>query len=109
MTEDRIQRLIELPYPWRDERVLRHLYEEQDLTPREIAHRLECATSTAREWLDRFDIEPRSTNPPSGNVRAGRKGLARQLERMDPDAIGEAAPDGDDDWRGYYARERGDA
>lgn len=45
---------------WRDEDVLRGLYEDRRMSTREVAAELGCDDETVRFWLHRFDVEVRT-------------------------------------------------
>jgi predicted DNA-binding protein YlxM (UPF0122 family) len=47
--------------PWQDEDHLRELYHERGMSQREIAEALNCRRQTILKWMNRFDIEARST------------------------------------------------
>lgn len=49
-------------YPWRNESVLRELYEDKKLSKRKIADRLGCSTATVTNWMNEFGIESRPHN-----------------------------------------------
>lgn len=59
-TLDDIDWRLAQPYPWRDGDLLHELYIEREMLPREIAEKLDCGSSTVRDWLKRNDIPTRS-------------------------------------------------
>lgn len=48
-------------HPHRDEDLLSHLYHDHTLTQREISETLECSRTSVRKWMDKHDIEKRSS------------------------------------------------
>lgn len=56
---DLIELLLE-DNPWRDEKVLRKLYLEHRLVPREMAELLGCSRRNVSKWINRYDISRRS-------------------------------------------------
>lgn len=46
--------------PWRDEKLMRRMYEEEKLSTAQIAEKLDCAQSTVRNWLKRHGVKIRS-------------------------------------------------
>lgn len=46
-------------HPWRDESILRRLYNEEGLPSTKIADRFGCGTTTVLEWMERHGIERR--------------------------------------------------
>jgi len=48
---------IDTERPWRDEKLLRYLYERRDLTQDQAAAVLGCSHSTITSWCDRHDID----------------------------------------------------
>lgn len=53
------QRIGQTEYPHRDPEILSHLYEDRELTQREIAERLDCAATTISRWMARHGIHAR--------------------------------------------------
>lgn len=47
-------------HPWRDEELMRELYEDRMLTASMIAEGMPCHKRTVFEWINRHDIEKRS-------------------------------------------------
>jgi transposase len=52
--------------PWRNEETLRRLYQDEGMSQQEIAERLGCSQRTVWRWMERYDIQVRQTNKPTG-------------------------------------------
>ena len=46
--------------PWQNEKTLRKMYWEKEMSCAEIAEKLGCTTTTVTNWFDRFNIQKRS-------------------------------------------------
>jgi len=57
---------IDPEYPWRDEGVLRYLYDERECSGRKTAQILGCSYDTVYRWLDRHDVRRRQNGFPTG-------------------------------------------
>lgn len=57
--------------PYKDEELMRELYDGQNLSMMEISRRLDCAPNTVRDWLSRHGIEQR---PMSESIMFGHSG-----------------------------------
>lgn len=75
--------------PYQDPETLRRLYYDEGLTQAEIADELGYARRTVSDWMSIHDIAP------GGSVLTSS--LTRSLEQMDPEDVGKAKPEGDDD------------
>lgn len=47
--------------PWHDEDTLREMYHEKEMSQRAIGDELGCSPRTIRSWMDKHEIESRST------------------------------------------------
>lgn len=47
--------------PWRDEQRLRELYWDKEMSQRSIGEKLGCSPRTVRTWMDKYNIEKRTT------------------------------------------------
>lgn len=72
--------------PWRDEAVLRALYVERKRGINEIADILGCSNYTVHNWLDKFEIERRSSRH-AAKVAAERQETEQRSEELDPERL----------------------
>lgn len=64
--------------PWRDKSTLKKLYIEEEKSTNEIADCLGCAQTTIIKWLEKFNIERRSTSESKTGAKYGDYGVTEE-------------------------------
>lgn len=68
---------VEIPdeYPYRDEKLMRHLYQDKEFSTVEISAILDCSSGAVMKWMDKLGIQTRSRSEGVSIASGGSKPL----------------------------------